>query len=99
MDDEAIDEGLQKMKEIFDFERTEIQYAFLINTDLQIVKEDGAITLAMDDGKESAVLEFKLMMEYWDINANIDIEVPEFNNDNSVYLEELLENMFMVPGI
>ncbi len=99
LDDEAIDEGLQKMKEIFDFERTEIQYAFFINTDLQIVKEDGAITLAMDDGKESAVLEFKLMMEYWDINASIDIEIPEFNNDNSVYLEEILENMFMFPGI
>ena len=99
VDDEAMEEALEAIKEAVDFENSEIRFTLFIDDEYRIIMEKGEFTLAVRDGGESAVIHFGMTMSYWNINQDVDIQLPELTEENSIHLEELIESMFQFPGL
>ena len=89
-DQEKIDEIMEELDRMLDFEESYFSMTLYIDEDYRIVKEEYDVNIVVQEEEEAFNLQILGVMEYWNINGNIDIDAPEFTDENSVPLQELM---------
>ncbi|NBG87450.1 hypothetical protein [Isachenkonia alkalipeptolytica] len=89
-DQEKVDEVMDELDQVLDFEESYFSMTLYIDEDYNIVKEQYDVNIVVDQEETAFSLQILGGMEYWNINGDIDIEAPEFTDENSVPLQELM---------
>ncbi len=89
-DQEKIDELMEELDRALDLEESYFSMTLYIDDDYRIVKEEYDVNIVVTQEGEAFNLQITGAMEYWNINGNIDIDAPEFTEENSVPLQELM---------
>lgn len=87
---EGMDEAIKQMKEKLTIDTLVVTYG--LDKDYNIIssKANVAVTVKNDEGSEKAIsFSFDINSKAWDINQPVTIEMPEFNEENSIKFEEL----------
>lgn len=89
-DQEKMDEFMAELDELLDFEESYFSVTLYIDEDYRIVKEEYDVNIVVEQQREAFNLQVVGSMEYWNINGNIAIDAPEFTDENSVPMQELM---------
>ncbi len=89
-DQEKIDEVMEELNQMLDLEESYFSMTLYIDEDYNILKEKYDAHLVVDQGDTAFSLQIVGAMDYWNINGDIDIDAPEFTDENSVPLQELM---------
>jgi len=91
--DGDIDRVFEEMKEVIDFDKTNLNMSVYINDKSNVVKGISDISLGVKENDTSVEVLLNTETDAWNINQPLTIEIPEMDESNSVDFYEL---MFMV---
>lgn len=89
-DQEKIDEFMEELDEVLDFEESYFSMTLYIDEDYRILREEYDINIAVEQEGDAFSAQVMGAMDYWNINEDITIEAPEFTDENSVPMQELM---------
>ncbi len=89
-DQDKIDELMEELDRVLDFEESYFSMTLYIDEDYRIVREEYDANIVFQQDQEAFSLQIAGTMDYWNINEDINIEAPEFTDENSVPMQELM---------
>lgn len=90
LDQEKIDEMMSELEEVLDMEESAFVMTLYIDDEYRIVRENYDLNLVVIEDQESVTVQMEGTMEYWNINGDVEIDAPEFTEENSVRMQELM---------
>lgn len=89
-DQQTVDELMAELEETLDLDQSSFTMTLFIDQDYRIVKENYDVLLVVQQEQQSFSMQILGTMEYWNINGDIDIDAPEFTDQNSVPMQDLM---------
>ena len=93
-DQEKIDELIEGLDEVLDFDESYFSMILYFDEDYRVVREEYDMNFVARQNGEAFNTQIIGSMEYWNINGDLEIAAPEFTEENSVPLQDLL----FLPG-
>lgn len=94
--EEDMNEALENMKENLSFDSFKLVYGIDKNYNIRSSIINTALTAKIgEDEQQSISLKFDIASKVWNINKPVEINMPELNEENSVKLEELANQLPM----
>lgn len=89
-----IDIAFDEMNEVLQINGLNMTY--FIDSKNNLRKTDFEFTVAIEDEEteQNITVEFKGTTDVWNINEDLEMDIPEINEDNSISMEELINQMF-----
>lgn len=88
--EEGLDEIFEEMNEVIDFDNTYIRMNFYIDNNSNITKSMADMSFSFNDEDTSIQFGMNMESDAWNINQPLTIDLPEFNETNSIDFNELL---------
>ena len=85
---------LEEVNEVLNINTLDMTYFLDNKNNIRKIIFDSEIDVNDEISGQSFAIKINGTSDVWDINKELEIDIPEFNEDNTITLEEFINQMF-----